>query len=583
MSDTPHRVEYRRQQMINVAVVSVVLFSVLACLPPVNTGRSQTRDGFTKPSGSPAGERDAPTGPEVLTYNELIELYQQDVPSEQLGKKLNRLLTTPFVSNRATSTGIRPFNPSSAQIGKFLRVAEWNIERGLEFEAVKLAFSDPKRFADLMDLKGSKATSEERSRILNQVQLLRQADLVVLNEVDWGVNRTLFRNVAAELAEGLGMNYAYGVEFVEVDPVTMGIDQQVVMREVEEAYTEPGESKNEMLAYVRQIMTPDPTRYRGLHGTAILSRFPLLNVRLIPFRFQGHDWYEDEKRKTSAVAKTEDKISMEVFKEQLVRQVRRGGRMMLLADIVDPELPTGRITVVATHLEDMTTPANRRKQLGEVLDQIKSIGNPVIFAGDMNTSTHDAAPVSVTRALKKRFGSGKWWAEDVAPAAITNVTPVGWAYQVSHRLIGFGRGVNDPTVRSIPLLGKNSEAAFFKSLETYRFTDGSAFDFRGEQERTSNGRSGNLADSNERSEKGFTPTSGLGRSFGPIGKYKLDWIFVRPAALTDPHDKTQSYRFAPHFGRTLKELNESIPDRISDHSPIILDLPLQEPSLTPSL
>ena len=117
----------------------------------------------------------------------------------------------------------------------------------------------------------------------------------------------------------------------------------------------------------------------------------------------------------------------------------------------------------------------------------------------------------------------------------------------------------------------------------YRFTDGSAFDFRGERDRTSNHQSGNLADSNERSEKGFTPTSELGRTFGPIGKYKLDWIFVRPASLTDPHDRTQPYRFAPHFGRTLKDLNESIPDRISDHSPIIADLPLQEPSSTTGL
>jgi hypothetical protein len=43
-----------------------------------------------------------------------------------------------------------------------------------------------------------------------------------------------------------------------------------------------------------------------------------------------------------------------------------------------------------------------------------------------------------------------------------------------------------------------------------------------------------------------------------------------------------SYRFAPHFGRTLKELNYGIPDRISDHSPITLDLPLNEPPLPAS-
>src|SRR5207253_9139503 len=34
---------------------------------------------------------------------------------------------------------------------------------------------------------------------------------------------------------------------------------------------------------------------------------------------------------------------------------------------------------------------------------------------------------------------------------------------------------------------------------------------------------------------------------------------------------------------SVREFNESIPERISDHSPIIVDLPLQEPSLTTSL
>ena len=483
------------------------------------------------------------------------------------------------MNNGAAASGVRPLKPSSPQTGKFLRVAEWNIERGLEFDAVRLAFTDAQGFSRLMDQKNSKATADERAHILDEVQVLKQADLLVLNEVDWGMNRTLFRNVAADLADALGMNYAYGVEFVEVDPITMGINQQVVLREVEQAYAEPAEGRKEMMDYVKQIMRPDPERYRGLHGTAILSRYPLLNVRLIPFGFQGHDWYTDEKKKASAVEKAEGKLSIALFKEQLVRQVRRGGRMMLLADIVDPEFPTGRITVVATHLEDMTTPANRRKQLEELLSQIKGINNPVIVAGDMNTSTHDAAPIGVMRALKQRFGSGKWWKEEATREAIVQATPFGWAYDVSHALIGFARGVDDPTVRSLPLFDRNPEAAFFTTIKDFRFTDG--------MRSTSAARKGvrrchGAWQTHERGEKGFAPTSELGRAFGPIGKYKLDWIFVRPASLTAPHGTKQSYRFAPHFGRTLKELNESIPERISDHSPITVDLPLQEPSLPTS-
>jgi hypothetical protein len=199
--------------------------------------------------------------PELLTYDEIVQLYQQDVPSAALRDKLQQLLTTPFVSNRAFRSGVRPLKPASPQIGKFLRVAEWNIERGLEFDAVKLAFTNPQQFAELMEQNKSNAGPEERSRILEQVKLLREADLIVFNEVDWGINRTLFRNVAAELAAALRMNYAYGVEFVEVDPITMGIDQQVVVREVKETYGEPAQNKTEMLEHVKQVMTPEPGSY----------------------------------------------------------------------------------------------------------------------------------------------------------------------------------------------------------------------------------------------------------------------------------------------------------------------------------
>lgn len=68
------------------------------------------------------------------------------------------------------------------------------------------------------------------------------------------------------------------------------------------------------------------------------------------------------------------------------------------------------------------------------------------------------------------------------------------------------------------------------------------------------------------------------RTLGFIGKFKLDWIFVKPPALRSPYGEGQPYLFAPHFGRTLKELNDSIEERISDHDPLIVDLPLAEPA-----
>ena len=525
-----------------------------------------------------AASASQPGGPALLSFDELKQLYADETPPPELQRKLNDLLTTPFVSNDASAQGVQPLKPATPGLGRCLIVAQWNIERGLEFDAIRLALSDSRKFSSLLENRQSKIDSDERARVLQQVETLKKADIIVLNEADWGVNRTLFRNVAGELADALHMNYAYGVEFVEVDPITMGIDQDAIVREVVKAYAPQGADKDEVIRRVREIMKPDPERYRGLHGTAILSRYPLTNVRLIPFRFQGHDWYADEKRKTSQVEKAEAKLSVTVFKEQLIRQVRRGGRMMLMADVKDPDLPSGGVTIVATHLEDLTKPSSRRKQLTELLQQIRDIRGPVIVAGDMNTSTHEGMPIGLKRLLSERFGSGKWWAKEGATEAIKYGTPAGWFYDLSHSLVGFARKVDDPTEHSIPLFGENPEAKFFTTLENFRFADGGAFDFRGDRTRSWKGREGKLANSNERAEKGFVPTDELEKTYGPVGEYKLDWIFVKPATLTSPYDRHQPYRFAPHRGRTMRRLNHSLPGGISDHSPITVALPFDEPS-----
>ncbi|HEX7772631.1 MAG TPA: hypothetical protein VF435_09435, partial [Pyrinomonadaceae bacterium] len=37
--------------------------------------------------------------PDLFTYQELVQLYEQETPPDALQNKLQRLLTTPFVSN----------------------------------------------------------------------------------------------------------------------------------------------------------------------------------------------------------------------------------------------------------------------------------------------------------------------------------------------------------------------------------------------------------------------------------------------------------------------------------------------------
>lgn len=456
---------------------------------------------------------------ELLSYEELIQLYEQETPPEALRLKLARLLSTPFVSNDASARGVKPLKPNTEGIGKFLRVVFWNIGQGLQYESIETAFTDPEKFSHLMDDAKSPRGGRRRKLVLEQAALLREADIVVLNEVDWGMQRSNYRHVTRDLAAALGMNYAYGVEFVEVDPGTVGNQ------------TEPANHAQNVSA-----SKVDPARYKGLHGSAILSRFPLENVRMIPFKHQSYDWYADERRGMPGMERLKRKLGQVVFKKNTVRQVRRGGRMMLLADITDPEIPSGRMTIVTTHLEARAEPRDRVKQLEEVLAQVKDIGNPVVLAGDLNTSGRDAIPTSLRREIRKQLSS-------------------------------------------IPLIAPNPEAKFFETLKNFRFADGGAFDFRGESARSIGGIIGALADSNQRDRDGFVSTSGVERGFGFIGQYKLDWIFVKPPVAGGASDAARPYRFSPHFGRTLKALNYSVEVRISDHNPVTVDLPFAEPQI----
>ncbi|HSE19774.1 MAG TPA: endonuclease/exonuclease/phosphatase family protein [Pyrinomonadaceae bacterium] len=499
--------------------------------------------------------------PELFTYDELVQLYENKVLAEALQVKLDRLLTTPFINNAASARGVRPLLPRTSKLGTFVRIVQWNIEEGIEYEAISAALSDSRRFARLLDSSAYPPGSQDRKKILQEVALLKQADVIVLNEVDWGMMRTDYRNVAADLAAALRMNYAYGVEFVEVDPIALGTE------EFEEVSSEDR-------AKLKTQIAVDKSRYRGLHGSAILSRFPLENVRLQPFENQPHDWYKEELESVKPLEAGKREAGELVFREKIQRQVRRGGRMMLTAEIANERLPGGRMTIVATHLEDKTKPKGRREQLNELLKRISTTNTAVVLAGDMNTSTHDGTPLSFERALKNRLGSKSFWAKQ-ALGILTGVR------LPTLLLTGMNtyRTQADPTVKSIPLVASNPEAEFFDDLKDFRFADGNAFDFRGERERSTGGKDDTLANSNERGDKGFITTFEVERTIAFVGRFKLDWIFVKPPSLTDPYDKDQPHRFAPHFGRTLKTLNEGPKDRISDHAPLMVDLPLDEPRL----
>jgi endonuclease/exonuclease/phosphatase family metal-dependent hydrolase len=210
-----------------------------------------------------------------------------------------------------------------ARPGKTLRLVAWNMERGRHWEG--------------------------GVRLIRETEALRDPDILLMGEMDLGMARSGNAHTTRALANALGMNYAYGVEFLEL---TGG--------EIEERKLYPGENE------------------WGYHGNAILSRYPLRNVRML--RFPGIEkWYEGKGANES------EKV-----------QRRLGGRMALFATV-----PLGRdVTVVATHLESSAKDSAMRKvQTGMLLDELRAYakGTPVILGGDLN-ATPDEPMFEAVRA-----------------------------------------------------------------------------------------------------------------------------------------------------------------------------------------
>ncbi len=504
--------------------------------------------------------------PEWLTEEELEELARMESPSAEVQAKWGKLLTTPLISNRAYRQGLRPKRPRSERLGPFLRVAFWNIAGGERLEEIFLALTDPERF---LERAGIKPGSARYGQIAEEVKLLQAVDLLILNEVDLGLARSGYRDVARELAEALGMNYAFGVEFVELDRFRLGL----------ETFQRTASASGVGMEATRRERTQERARRgdsqapRGLHGHAVLSRYPIRRASVFRFARQGFDWYFDEQRIFPPLAFPDrtERTSFSLLQALSFRQMRRGGRMVLLVELSVPDLPEGAVTVVATHLESRARPSVRREQMRELLEHIGEISHPVILAGDFNTSGRDGTPGWLHRALLKLMASGTFWSQ----AAPKGIPMLGWLNDFFTGLPHLWRIERDPTRRGF--MASNEEGGLFEELERFRFRDGRSFDFRGDRTRSARGTTGLLANSNERTRSRFVPTSERAWVFGPVGRRKLDWIFVKPY-LGEPRDGRGSYRFAPHFGRTLREVNACL--SLSDHHPILVDLPFEEPGDT---
>ena len=498
--------------------------------------------------------------PELLTFDELVQLEKTSAPEPKLAARLNQLLHTPFISNEAYLSGAKPNRPSSDALGPFIRATTWNIERGIALDGIKIALTEPDQFGKYIeekkDPKSKPLAADVLGEVNQQLEILKPTDLFILNEVDDGVTRTNYRDVGRELAQALNMNYAYAVEFLEIDPLNLGlekvkIDDKAAQEDIQKSFE------------------PDKSRYLGLHGTAVLSRYPVLKATVRPLPV-CYDWFLGEKKEISKLESGKRSGANLVFMERISREVRRGGRTTLIVELAVPESPTGAVTVVAPHLETKCKPECRRKQMTQILEWIRAEKNPVILAGDFNTSGSDSSPTSVSKVITNRLKDPDKWA----------VSAIKWSTGAPTILltpVNMLRNKNDPTGFDVPLISRKKEAKLFGDLDDFHFDDGHTFDFRGEDARSAEDRGGTLSDSNQRATKGFRYTFALARTYGGlVGEYKLDWFFVKGYA-TDSDKQGGSYKFAPHFARTLQEMNNAPDESLSDHFPITVDLPLTEP------
>lgn len=161
----------------------------------------------------------------------------------------------------------------------------------------------------------------------------RGVHIVLATEMDWGCARSGQHHTTRALASLLGMGYAFGTEFVEL-----------ALGDARETAEHVGE-----------------TNLHGLHGNAVLSRFPLGRAALIPLD-DGGAWYASDLKQG---------------------QRRIGGRNAVAAEIL---VPGGTIWAAAVHFESESTPAMRARSAERLLAGLLPLAGdaPIVIGGDFN-------------------------------------------------------------------------------------------------------------------------------------------------------------------------------------------------------
>lgn len=488
--------------------------------------------------------------PDFLSYPELCTIAHNPDPGGHLTEKIERFWRTPIVSNHAWNQGIIPRRPSNPHLGEFLRIGTWNVEKSLHIHDVAKVLASQDDYLELM--KHRPENTAHPNEMLRQRDRLASSDILLFQEMDIGVDRSDYHDSAKLLGEKLGMNYAYAPKQIELGPVLQHMSA----------------SSHEASTLI------DPSRYRGIFGLLVLSKYPIKSATSFPLVHQPYDWYEKELAEYDAIEGLRRIGANEVFKTPIEREVKIGGRVFFQVDLEVPGLPNDTLSIIHVHLEIRTQAIDRQKQMEEILSHIQNIPNPVVLAGDFNSSRYDLSPTSLSRMISRGSRNPNFWIS----GTIRMLVPAQSIYNTIRTTSNEIKNLYNPLAYHNQLLAPNESAAMFQMIQNFRFKDGGRFDFRGTRGRSINNSSATLANSNERALKGFRPTYAVNRPIGPFGRQRLDWIFVKS---THYSDQSESFQFAPHFGETLVAFEKPLRYRLSDHRPCVVDLPLGKTHLKP--
>jgi endonuclease/exonuclease/phosphatase family metal-dependent hydrolase len=234
------------------------------------------------------------------TWGEPEEFVRQISKNPSVKENVEKLSLLLNSCTEVYAPGLRP-TPVSGQ--KFRAVC-WNLERGKNFPGIL--------------------------RTLREHPHLRDADFYFLTEVDWGMARSKNHHVTAELGEALGYFGYFAPSYFNLSK-GHGAERHL-----------PAENS------------------MGLHGKALLSRYPLTRLRTVP------------------LPNCHDKLRS--------KESRIGQKRALLAD-----LPVGdkTLTLAVSHLDAFSSPRSRRRQLLPAVQALKELDH-VLLGGDWNTNTLDS-------------------------------------------------------------------------------------------------------------------------------------------------------------------------------------------------